>query len=193
MIYRNTPQWFAAIDRVVGDDQDIMAKRSVNVRWPQSTNWWNGRQNRPQPLYSMIEARPDWVLSRQRPGVYPHLFHEKGALPTDADYLLRNEDVNARIAEALKPMAQTLVPRGRQERFLTGIVDPEAYDQVFDILDVWFDSGSTQPLFCAIVKMVQRMDWPTSIWKAPTNTVAGSIRPCCSPAAPRDARPIAGF
>ena len=40
-------------------------------------------------------------------------------------------------------MAQTCGTRGRQERFLTGIVDPEAYDQVFDILDVWFDSGST--------------------------------------------------
>ena len=59
-------------------------------------------KNRPQPLYSMIEARPDWVLSRQRAWGVPHLFHEKGALPTDADYLLRNEDVNARIAEAFE-------------------------------------------------------------------------------------------
>jgi isoleucyl-tRNA synthetase len=54
-------------------------------------------------LYSMIEARPDWVLSRQRAwGVPLTCFTKKGALPTDADYLLRNEDVNARIAEAFE-------------------------------------------------------------------------------------------
>ena len=111
----------------------------------------------------------------------PHLFHEKGALPTDADYLLRNEDVNARIAEAFEADgADVWYQEGAKERFLTGIVDPEAYDQVFDILDVWLTADQHTPLFCAIVKMVQRMDWPTSIWKAPTNTVAGSIRPCCS-------------
>ena len=76
--------------------------------------------------------------------MYPHLFHEKGALPTDADYLLRNENVNARIAEAFEADgADVWYQEGAKERFLTGIVDPEAYDQVFDILDVWFDSGST--------------------------------------------------
>ncbi|MEM8959136.1 MAG: class I tRNA ligase family protein, partial [Pseudomonadota bacterium] len=67
LIFRNTPQWFAAIDRPVGDGQDqygdTIRKRALTsidelVTWTPQTG-----RNR---LYSMIEARPDWVLSRQR-------------------------------------------------------------------------------------------------------------------------------
>ena len=146
VIYRNTPQWFAAIDRVVGDDQDTYGK-TIRERALASIDQlveWTPKTGRNR-LYSMIEARPDWVLSRQRAwGVPLTCFTKKGALPTDADYLLRNEDVNARIAEAFEADgADVWYREGAKERFLTGIVDPEAYDQVFDILDVWFDSGST--------------------------------------------------
>lgn len=146
VIYRNTPQWFAAIDRVVGDDQDTYGK-TIRERALASIDQlveWTPKTGRNR-LYSMIEARPDWVLSRQRAwGVPLTCFTKKGALPTDADYLLRNEDVNARIAEAFEADgADVWYQEGAKERFLTGIVDPEAYDQVFDILDVWFDSGST--------------------------------------------------
>jgi isoleucyl-tRNA synthetase len=146
VIYRNTPQWFAAIDRVVGDDQDTYGK-TIRERALASIDQlveWTPKTGRNR-LYSMIEARPDWVLSRQRAwGVPLTCFTKKGALPTDADYLLRNEDVNARIAEAFEADgADVWYQDGAKERFLTGIVDPEAYDQVFDILDVWFDSGST--------------------------------------------------
>ena len=146
VIYRNTPQWFAAIDRVVGDNQDDYGK-TIRERALASIDQlveWTPKTGRNR-LYSMIEARPDWVLSRQRAwGVPLTCFTKKGALPTDADYLLRNEDVNARIAEAFEADgADVWYQEGAKERFLTGIVDPEAYDQVFDILDVWFDSGST--------------------------------------------------
>jgi isoleucyl-tRNA synthetase len=146
VIYRNTPQWFAAIDRVVGDDQDEYGK-TIRERALASIDQlveWTPKTGRNR-LYSMIEARPDWVLSRQRAwGVPLTCFTKKGALPTDSDYLLRNEDVNARIAEAFEADgADVWYQEGAKERFLTGIVDPEAYDQVFDILDVWFDSGST--------------------------------------------------
>ena len=146
VIYRNTPQWFAAIDRVVGDDQDTYGK-TIRERALASIDQlveWTPKTGRNR-LYSMIEARPDWVLSRQRAwGVPLTCFTKKGALPTDADYLLRNEDVNARIAEAFEADgADVWYQEGAKERFLSGIVDPDAYDQVFDILDVWFDSGST--------------------------------------------------
>ena len=145
VIYRNTPQWFAAIDREVGDGQDThgttIRERALteidNVKWtPQS-----GRNR----LHSMMEARPDWVLSRQRAwGVPLTCFTKKGVLPTDADFLLRNEEVNQRIVEAFEAEgADAWYADGAKERFLGGIVDPEAYDQVMDILDVWFDSGST--------------------------------------------------
>ena len=145
IIYRNTPQWFAAIDRPVGDGQDTFGttirERALteidNVTWtPQS-----GRNR----LYSMMEARPDWVLSRQRAwGVPLTCFTRKGALPTDHDFLLRNPEVNARISEAFETEgADAWYAEGAKERFLGGLVDVDAYDQVFDILDVWFDSGST--------------------------------------------------
>ncbi|SEO35554.1 Isoleucyl-tRNA synthetase [Salinihabitans flavidus] len=146
VIYRNTPQWFAAIDRPVGDGQDDYgttirqrALRSIDdlVTWTPKTG-----RNR---LYSMIEARPDWVLSRQRAwGVPLTCFTKKGALPTDDDFLLRNAEVNARVTAAFEAEgADAWYQPGAKERFLDGIVDPDAYEQVFDILDVWFDSGST--------------------------------------------------
>ncbi len=146
IIYRNTPQWFASVDRKLNDGMGEMgetirerALRSIDelVKWtPQS-----GRNR----LYSMIEARPDWVLSRQRAwGVPLTCFTRKGALPTDADYLLRNEEVNARIKTAFQEHgADIWYTVGFKAQVLDGVVNPEDYDQVFDVLDVWFDSGST--------------------------------------------------
>ncbi len=146
IIYRNTPQWFASVDRKLNDGMGEMgdtirerALRSIDelVKWtPQS-----GRNR----LYSMIEARPDWVLSRQRAwGVPLTCFTRKGALPTDADYLLRDEEVNARIKTAFQEHgADIWYTEGFKAQVLDGAVNPEDYDQVFDVLDVWFDSGST--------------------------------------------------
>ena len=146
VIYRNTPQWFAAIDRPVGDDQDTYGKTireraltSIDqlVKWtPQS-----GRNR----LYSMIESRPDWVLSRQRAwGVPLTCFTRKGALPTDPDFLLKDPKVNARILEAFEDEgADAWYKPDAKARFLGNDHDPEQWEKVEDILDVWFDSGST--------------------------------------------------
>ncbi|MCV2874757.1 isoleucine--tRNA ligase [Rhodobacteraceae bacterium XHP0102] len=145
LIYRNTPQWFAAIDREIGGDDTYgktireRALRSIDelVTWTPQTG-----RNR---LYSMIEARPDWVLSRQRAwGVPLTCFVKKDAGPSDPDFLLRDEAVNARILEAFKAEgADAWYKEGAKARFLGNEYDPDAYEQVFDILDVWFDSGST--------------------------------------------------
>ena len=146
VIYRNTPQWFVAIDKPLddgmssyGDTIRTRALTSINelVTWTPQTG-----RNR---LYSMIEARPDWVLSRQRAwGVPLTCFTKVGAKPTDADFLLRNEQVNARIKAAFEEDGADVwyVP-GFKEKILTGIVNPTDYNQIFDVLDVWFDSGST--------------------------------------------------
>ena len=145
VIYRNTPQWFAAIDKPVGDGQDThgttIRQRALteidNVNWTPKSG-----RNR---LHSMMEARPDWVLSRQRAwGVPLTCFTKRGALPTSDEFLLRNEEVNARIVDAFEAEgADAWYADGAKERFLGGIVNPDEYDQVTDILDVWFDSGST--------------------------------------------------
>ncbi|WP_368186933.1 isoleucine--tRNA ligase [Aestuariibius sp. HNIBRBA575] len=146
IIYRNTPQWFAAVDRDINDGQDDMGTtirdRALNSI-DQQVKWWpqTGRNR----LHSMIEARPDWVLSRQRAwGVPLTCFTRKGLLPTDEGFLLRNEAVNARVAEAFEVEgADCWYAEGAKERFLGDDVNPDDYDQVFDVLDVWFDSGST--------------------------------------------------
>ena len=146
LIYRNTPQWFAAIDAKLNDGMgqygDTIRQRALTsidqlVQWTPPTG-----RNR---LYSMIEARPDWVLSRQRAwGVPLTCFTKKGAQPTDADFLLRNAEVNARISAAFEAEgADVWYTQGFKEKMLSGIVNPDDYNQVFDVLDVWFDSGST--------------------------------------------------
>ena len=144
IIFRNTPQWFAAIDKKVDDKfneyGDTIRQRALEsidklVQWTPKSG-----RNR---LYSMIEGRPDWVLSRQRAwGVPLTCFTKKGAQPTDADFLLRNEKVNKRIVEAFeKEGADAWYEDNAKKRFLEGLENPDDYNQVFDILDVWFDSG----------------------------------------------------
>ena len=145
VIYRNTPQWFAAIDKPVGDGLDThgttIRQRALteidNVNWTPKSG-----RNR---LYSMIESRPDWVLSRQRAwGVPLTCFTKKGALPTDEDFLLRNPQVNRRITSTFEAEgADAWYDEDAKQRFLEGVVNPDDYEQVMDILDVWFDSGST--------------------------------------------------
>ena len=146
LIYRNTPQWFAAIDKVLGDGMDeygttirSRALTSIDklVRWTPQTG-----RNR---LFSMIENRPDWVLSRQRAwGVPLTVFMRKGAKPDDADFLLRDQRVNDRIIAAFKTDGADAWYAGDfKARMLDGIAVPEDYTQVMDVLDVWFDSGST--------------------------------------------------
>ena len=146
VIFRNTPQWFVAIDREIGGDNRLGAtireralKAIDSVKWTPQTG-----RNR---LHSMISTRPDWVLSRQRAwGVPLACFTRIGVLPTDADFILRNEAVNARIIAAFEAEgADCWYETGAKSRFLAGIdgVNPDDWQQVFDILDVWFDSGST--------------------------------------------------
>ncbi len=146
LIYRNTPQWFVAIDRRLddglGEHGDTIRARALTsidelVTWTPPTG-----RNR---LHSMIAARPDWVLSRQRAwGVPLTCFVRKGAQPSDPDFLLKDPQVNARIVAAFEAEgADVWYVQGFKEKVLNGIVDPQDYEQVFDVLDVWFDSGST--------------------------------------------------
>ncbi|MFV0292284.1 MAG: isoleucine--tRNA ligase [Paracoccus sp. (in: a-proteobacteria)] len=146
LIYRNTPQWFAAIDRDLDDGMDeygrTIRQRALTsidelVKWTPQTG-----RNR---IFSMVENRPDWVLSRQRAwGVPLTSFVKKGAKPTDADFLLRDSRVNKRIVEAFETEGADIWYRdGFKQQMLDGIVNPNDYDQVMDVLDVWFDSGST--------------------------------------------------
>lgn len=146
VIFRNTPQWFAAIDRAIDDGQNTYGStiRERALRSIDELVTWTPQKGRNR-LHAMIEQRPDWVLSRQRAwGVPLTCFTKKNALPTDSDFLLQNKDVNARIVDVFEVEgADAWYKDGAKLRFLDGIVDCDDYDQVMDILDVWFDSGST--------------------------------------------------
>ena len=146
LIYRNTPQWFAAIDVPLSDGmneygQTIRARALTSidklVRWTPQTG-----RNR---IHAMVEGRPDWVLSRQRAwGVPLTCFVKKGLKPDAEGFLLRDARVNERITAAFETDgADVWYQDGFKARVLNGIVNPDDYDQVMDVLDVWFDSGST--------------------------------------------------
>lgn len=146
VIYRNTPQWFAAIDKPLNDGMgshgDTIRQRALkSIEELVQFHPVSGRNR----LHSMMQNRPDWVLSRQRAwGVPLTCFVKKGAKPDAEDFLLRDPAVNARIVAAFEAEgADCWYVKGFKERVLGGLHDPEAYEQVFDILDVWFDSGST--------------------------------------------------
>jgi isoleucyl-tRNA synthetase len=125
IIFRNTPQWFAAVDRKLddgmgtyGDTLRERALRSIDelVTWTPQTAW----------------------------GVPLTCFTRKGLLPTDEGFLLRDPEVNARIVAAFEADgADIWYTDGFKEKMLDGLHDAGDFEQNFDVLDVWFDSGST--------------------------------------------------
>ncbi|AFL49108.1 isoleucyl-tRNA synthetase [Sinorhizobium fredii] len=134
VIFRNTPQWFVYMDKDFGDGTTLRG-RALNAI--DETRFVPGAgQNR---LRAMIEQRPDWVLSRQRAwGVPIAIFAD------DQGEILVDEDVNLRILDAFeKEGADAWFAEGAKERFLGNDYDHARWHQVMDILDVWFDSGST--------------------------------------------------
>ena len=143
VIYRNTPQWFVAIDKVLDDGMDANGDtiRARALSEIDKVTWTppSGRNR----LYSMMEARPDWVMSRQRAWGVPLscFIRELGKGEVE---ILRDAAVNERIAAAFRESgADAWYDDGAKERFLKGLYDPSDWTKVDDILDVWFDSGST--------------------------------------------------
>jgi isoleucyl-tRNA synthetase len=168
VIFRNTPQWFIAMDQPLrsngvrplattvganlqrgGEGSDPVTGnqtlRELALQAIAETEFVPASgQNR---LRGMIEARPDWVISRQRAwGVPITVFQHKetGEVVPSASFA-NSEELMARIRKSIAERgADAWFEAGAQERFLAGLVDnPSDWEQVTDILDVWFDSGST--------------------------------------------------
>ncbi|WP_394690516.1 isoleucine--tRNA ligase [Hoeflea sp.] len=152
IIFRNTPQWFVHMDKDFGDGTTL---RSRALKGIDDTRFVPASgQNR---LRGMIEDRPDWVLSRQRAwGVPICVFAD-----VDGNVLL-DEAVNARILEAFEVEgADAWFAEGARERFLGNHASDPRWIQVTDILDVWFDSGSTHAF-----TLEDRPDlkWPADVY-----------------------------
>ena len=91
-------------------------------------------------INGMVGAKPDWVMSRQRAwGVPIAVFVAKGG-----HEILIDDEVNKRIADAFEAEgADAWFAEGAKARFLGNNHDPDDFDKIDDVLDVWFDSGST--------------------------------------------------
>jgi isoleucyl-tRNA synthetase len=143
VIFRNTPQWFIAMDKDIVQDGvarpgDTLRARALAAI--KATRWVPAAgENR---ITGMIESKPDWVLSRQRAWGVPITVFVKEKSDGTVE-ILRDEQVNHRIMEAFaQEGADAWYRDGARERFLGSHVS-EGWQKVDDILDVWFDSGST--------------------------------------------------
>jgi isoleucyl-tRNA synthetase len=151
VIYRCTPQWFVPMDRPV-DRQTALCGTEAEIRTEQGagetlrdtalraitdTRWVPEKgENR---IRSMVEGRPDWVLSRQRAwGVPITLFVQKGT-----NHYLADAAVNARIVAGVMAGGVDAWSDARAAEYLGPEYKVEDYERVTDILDVWFDSGCT--------------------------------------------------
>lgn len=183
VIYRCTPQWFVPMDKELEpipgakpsalhamDLEDIEAAAKDGAALRQAQGERDTLRTRAMSeidrvefippkgenrLGSMVEGRPDWVLSRQRAwGVPITLF-----VRPDGTYL-QDPEVNARVVAAIAEAGVDAWEEARKTEFLGDAHNPDEFEMVTDILDVWFDSGCTHAF------VLESGRWPDLTWPA---------------------------
>ena len=129
LIFRTTSQWFISMEKEKLRSKAL--KEIENVNWiPKSS------KNR---IYSMVSDRPDWCVSRQRSwGVPITIFVNK-----ETSEPLLDKDLNNRIISLVREKGSDIWFSESKQALLGAEYDADKYEKVTDILDVWFDSGSS--------------------------------------------------
>ena len=147
LIFRATPQWFIRMDGPEHIRAKALAEIDKTVFVPAAAK---------TRFSSMVGNRPDWCISRQRAwGVPIPVFVEK-----KTGEVLRDPAVIARITEAFSSEGADAWYASPPARFLGNAYDPDAYEQVRDIVDVWFESGSTH----AFTLEARGLPWPADLY-----------------------------
>src|SRR5271169_5145143 len=147
LIFRATPQWFIPMDGA----HEIRAKALAAI----AATHFVPDQGRNR-IGSMVAARPDWCISRQRAwGVPIAVFVEKRSGEP-----LRDPEIVQRIVTAFETEGADAWYSSPPSRFLGNDRDPADYEQVMDIVDVWFESGSTH----AFVLEQRGLPWPADLY-----------------------------
>ncbi len=138
VIFRNTPQWFIRIDEPI-QTQEAAGRtlREIALQSIEATTFHPaGGRNR---IRAMVESRPDWLISRQRAWGSPlAMFVDK-----ETNQPLHDPEVDKRIIDAIRAEGADAWFTRPVSDFLGAGYHPDRYEKVEDILDVWFDSGST--------------------------------------------------
>ncbi|HMA13198.1 MAG TPA: class I tRNA ligase family protein, partial [Kiloniellaceae bacterium] len=147
LIFRNTAQWFISME--TNGLRDKALKAIDATRFVPGTG-----RNR---LRSMIEQRPDWCISRQRLwGVpLPIFVDKKSGEP------LRDARVIERVAEAFETEGGDAWFASDPQRFLGNDYSAADFEQVTDVVEVWFDSGSTHSF---VLEARPELKWPADLY-----------------------------
>ena len=147
LIYRATPQWFISMQKNNLRDKALKAINET-VFYPQK-----GKER----LLSMVEGRPDWCVSRQRVwGVpLPIFINKKTKEP------LRDQKVIDRIATIYEKQGSDCWFTDKPEKFLGDDYDVKDYEKLNDIVEVWFDSGSTHSF---VLDKRKDLRWPADMY-----------------------------
>ena len=130
LLFRNTPQWFISMEKNNLRDKSLSEIESVE---------WIPKRGKNR-IKSMVDNRPDWVISRQRAwGVPLAIFLNK-----KTGEILKDKEINERIFNNFKKNGSDSWFELSSEEILGKKYNSDEWEKIDDILDVWFDSGSTQ-------------------------------------------------
>ena len=134
VIFRNTPQWFIRMDAPIEGGSTLRHRALASI----DATAFHPKTGQTR-IRSMVEGRPDWLVSRQRAWGTPlAMFVDR-----TTGEPLRDAEVNRRIEDAIAGDGADAWFTRPSSEFLGPARDPQDYEKVEDILDVWFDSGST--------------------------------------------------